>query len=125
MHILISATVVSFIGIVLLFFYRLWEIKRGKVVVSEHVDSTHDIPEKIFYFCHNHVKKMFLFIKYHLPWYKNKLVVATNTITNGSNAMMFKNLINGKGEIGNEKKSASLYLKDITEHKNNIKQSEE
>jgi len=125
MYILVSVTVISFLGMLGLFLYRLWEIKKGKVIVSEYTDSTHETPEMVYYFCRDCAKKTFLFIKHHLPWYKEKFIGVTNTVANSSNATMFRNLINGKKKIGNDKSSSSLYLKDITEHKNNIKQSKE
>ncbi len=124
MYILTSITIISFVGVVALFTYRFWGIKTGKVIVSDSDGGLQNTPEVVYNFCNNCINKTFLYAKYHLPWYKDKLVDVTNTIANGSNIVMFKNLINGKREINNERNSASLYLKDIAEHKNNIKQPE-
>ncbi len=121
MYILYLIVSISFLGMMAIFAYRLWKIKKDKVFLSENIYSDDEYPEVLYNFCEKYVNKVFFVIKKHLPWCRNKLIRVTSTIVERSNATMIKKMIDGKRSVGSEKKSASLYLKDITEHKNSIK----
>jgi hypothetical protein len=123
MYILYSIVGISFIGMIAVFVYHLWKIKSGKVFLSEDVENNKEYPEVVYNFCDNCVKKISTIIIKHLPWCKSKLIMVTNTVVNKSKFTDLKKIIDGKKMIESDKKSASLYLKDITEHKNSFKKN--
>jgi len=114
---------VSFLGIIGMIVFKFWGIKKHKINFI-HQDQENNFlgVDALLHSAYNSVMnyvyrygKRYAIHTVHMP------KKASNIVTGHKMVVNLKNLINGKGDMKSKTDLASPYLKNITEHKNNIR----
>jgi len=113
--------ITSFLGIVGMVAFKFWGIKKNKINPISEEDNflgmdilLQSVYNKVMNYVYKCGKKCAIHT-IHIPKKAGGIVAEHSTVVN------LKNLIKGKGKIEDKTDVASPYLKDITEHKNNIR----
>lgn len=112
---------VSFLGIVGMMSLRFWKIKKHKIDTSSQEDNffgvnvlLQSVYNSIMNYIYRYSRKCAIHTV-HIPRKAGLIVVGNRSVVN------LRNLIKGRGDTKSKTEPASPYLKDITEHKNNIR----
>lgn len=115
--IFLSTFFVSFAGLIALFLFRAWELKQGRVtrhtpaepIAPRVYELRHSVKETCYYILLGVVKGVYR------VWRSIKRMLRTKT---GIGSL--QNTVNGKQKV-EKKNGSSLYLKDITTHKKELR----
>jgi len=112
---------VSLLGAVVMIVVNLWRIKKNNINVSVVEKDTLGIDKFLQYAYDEAMRFVYKFgrecalLTIHMPKKASTVVSKHSTVIN------LKNLVRGVGDMNGDRNISSPYLKDITEHKNNIR----
>jgi len=122
MYLIASIAAVTFIELFAMLAFRFWELKSGRVVAMEMREESptlfhhaHKATHSIVRTGTHHGRKMWPFVR---MW----TLKARSVVGARSGARRMRNLIRGRGEH-NGNGGSSLYLKDITDHKQDVRKN--
>jgi len=122
MYITISIAVISFIEIIAMVFFRSWEIKK-KSALYDMGHGKFDLFHILHSTRHSVIDKGVGHGRHIIPKIYNKLLDMIKITNTKVGIDKIHNIVRGRNNISDGDNSASsLYLKDITEHKNGVRE---
>jgi len=121
MYIAASIAVISLVEIIVMILFRSWEIKKGNM--SHHLGGNKfDVFHLIHRTGHSVLDKGVGHGKNILPKVYGKMRGVLGTIHSKVGTDKIHDIVKGRNNVDNgENNTSSLYLKDITEHKNGVR----
>jgi len=122
MYIIFSIAIIAFIEMVIMLLFRMWELKRGRIDLAARMA----FPASVIDHAHHHVK-------YHLAvtlgkggkrvirWFVHMFHHTKTRVGTETGITKMRDMVQGRGKFDSERGNASVYLKDITEHRNSVR----
>jgi len=123
MYFVASIAVITLIELVVMIFFRSWEIAKGRAVDA----GFHLQPKTLFHHMHKASHSLVRSSSYHgkktWPIVRGKLFRAKSLLGHKSGAAKVRDMVRGKGNTTDSMGASSLYLKDITDHKQDVRKN--
>jgi len=121
MYIAASIAVISLVEIIVMVLFRSWEIKKGSM--SHHLGGNKfDVFHLIHRTGHSVIDKGIGHGKSILPRVHGKLRSVVKSVHSKVGTGKIHDIVKGRNNVDNgENSTSSLFLKDITEHKNGVR----
>lgn len=125
MYIIGSIAIISLVEIVAAVAFRLWQLRRGSIDAEMHSDGPLGVADHAVRIQRHAVMHAIVHGKRLAPIVASLFYSVRSFVARKTGAVKLRDLVHGRGSRENGNGGApSLYLKDITEHKNNIQRGE-